>query len=240
MPTLAMTNAYIYADAFDLTGNANEVSLTADATQLDRTTFRSGGWSQYQMGAKNSALSVAGLADPATVDLYQWQHFGVTGVPVTLADVETEGIPTAMLQSIQMDYRPLEGSFNELAAFGITGASSDAYGVVRGRLAKAMGAVSAVGAIGTGLQLGAASSTQFLYATLHLFGTAGTTITVVVESSAAPTFTSPTTRMTLGPYTTVGGRWATRVAGPITDTYYRMRVSAITGTWTVAGAIAVQ
>jgi hypothetical protein len=32
----------------------------------------------------------------------------------------------------------------------------------------------------------------------------------------------------------------TRLAGPFTDAYWRLNVSAITGTFSVAGAIAVQ
>src|SRR6266545_1939645 len=50
------------------------------------------------------------------------------------------------------------------------------------QLAKAMGTVSATGALGSGCNLGAVSATQKLYATFHVFGTPGTTITVVIES----------------------------------------------------------
>jgi hypothetical protein len=42
--------------------------------------------------------------------------------------------------------------------------------------------------------------------------------------------------MTFGPITTVGGTWGTRVAGAITDTWWRLRVTAITGTFQIACA----
>jgi hypothetical protein len=38
----------------------------------------------------------------------------------------------------------------------------------------------------------------------------------------------------------VGGYWATRVAGPITDPWYRLRVTAITGTATIAAIVGIR
>jgi hypothetical protein len=93
--------------------------------------------------------------------------------------------------------------------------------------------------LGTGYQLGAVAATQYLYGALHIF-TAGTTITVVLESDDNAGFSSATTRATLGPLTTTGGTWATRVAGAITDDYYRFRVTAITGTFSVAGSAGIK
>jgi hypothetical protein len=69
---------------------------------------------------------------------------------------------------------------------------------------------------------------------------AGTTITVQVQSDDNAGMSSPTTVATIGPITVVGGTWMTPIAGPITDTYYRMNVSAITGTFSVAGAIGIR
>ncbi|HEY9416720.1 MAG TPA: hypothetical protein VIQ30_18350, partial [Pseudonocardia sp.] len=86
--------------------------------------------------------------------------------------------------------------------------------------------------------VGAVASGQFAYAALHVFS-AGTTMTVQVQSAATVGFASPTTRGTFSAATAVGGLWLTRVAGPITDTYWRLNVSAITGTFQVAGVIAI-
>ena len=241
MSTLAITNAFAYVDSHDFTGDSNQFSLTCEADPQDKTTFRSGGWREYNLGVKTSQLSLGGFyqAWADSVDEYSFNALGVTGRVTTCGTVEVEGEPAGMFQSMAHQYQIL-GQHGENAPFSLQGGCSDGVGVIRGRLAKETGTVSAPGAIGTALNLGAVSSTQYLYATIHLLGTAGTTITVVVESDDANTFASAITRMTLGPYTTVGGRWATRVAGPITDTWWRMRVTSVTGTWTVAGAIGIQ
>jgi hypothetical protein len=83
-------------------------------------------------------------------------------------------------------------------------------------------------------------ATQFLYGALHLFGSAATTITVVLESDDNVNFTSATTRITFGPLTAVGGTWGARVSGAIADDYYRFRVTAITGTWSAAAVFGIK
>ncbi len=241
MAVIALTNAELYVDSHDFTGDSNEVRLAAEAEALDRTTMRSGGWREFGMGVKTSTLTAAGFAQwgTDTTDEWTWNNLGATGKVVTIGAAETEGQPAYMLQSMPVAYQ-FGGEHGELAPFALNGACSDGVGVNRGQLAKAMGTVSATGAIGTGLNLGAVSASQYVYSTIHLFGTAGTTITVVVESDDASNFPSATTRITHGAHTTVGGRWGTRVAGSITDTWWRARVTAITGTWTVAVAIGIQ
>lgn len=240
MTTWALTNAFIYGDSHDFTGDSNEARLTCEGDQKDKTTFRSGGWREFALTTKTSTLAASGFAQfgSDTTDEQQWAALG-TGKVFTIGGQETEGQPAMMLQALQANVS-VGGAHGELSPFGLTGMCSDGIGVIRGRLLKAMGTVSATGALGTAVQIGAASASQYLYGSLHLFGTAGTTITVVLESDSDDTFASATTRITFGPLTAVGGTWGTRVAGAITDTWYRLRVTAITGTWTIAGSGGVQ
>jgi hypothetical protein len=237
----ALTNAAIYADSHDFTGDSNEVRISCEAEPLDRTNMRSGGYRELAMGVKTSTVTAAGMAQfgADTTDEWQFANLGSAGKVITITGQETEGMPTWMLQSMPLNFQ-YGGSHGELAPFAFNGACSDGIGVVRGQLAVEMAAVSGTGAIGTGLNLGAVSATQFVYSTIHLMGTAGTSITVVIESDDASNFPSATTRITHGSHTTVGGRWGTRAAGSITDTWWRARVTAISGTWTVAVAIGIQ
>jgi len=241
MTVWAFTDAGIYVDSHDFTGDSNQVQLTCEGTMLDRTNFRSGGWTESVIGAKTSTLAVAGHAsfEADGTDTWQFANLGSTGKVVTLAPRETEGDAALMLQSMPLNFQH-GGNYNELAPFSLSGVCSDGVGVVRGALLCEMKSVNSTGAIGTGVQLGAVSASQFAYSSIHLFGTAGTSITVVVESDDANTFGSATTRITHGSHTTVGGRWGTRVAGSITDTWWRARVSAISGTWVVAVAAGIQ
>src|SRR5581483_801973 len=171
------------------------------------------------------------------------ESFPALGTVDQAMTVSPTGVATSvayMGQVAKLQYATFD-QVGALMPFALDASGSNMAGLVRGQLAAAKQTVSATGALTptTGVNLGADGSTQFLYATFHVFS-AGTTITAVVESATSNAFSSPTTRMTIGPVTVAGGTWGTRVAGSISDTWYRVRVSAITGTFSVAAAIGVQ
>lgn len=237
----AILTSFIYGDGFDFSGVSNEYSVTCEATALDKTTFRSGSYNEFAGGLKTVTFDAKGFHDAAAggLDPTAFTDFSSTGKVYTVGLDETEGDPALMFQGSKAKY-DMFGTINEMAPYSLSVVGTDGVGVVRGVLAKEKADVSATGATGTALNLGAVSASQYLYATFHLFGTAGTTITAVVESDDANNFPSATTRITFGPLTAIGGTWGTRVAGSITDTWYRLRVTAITGTWSVACAIGIQ
>lgn len=243
MAPVARTNAFMYVDGYDATGDSNDLMLAASATDLDKTNFRSLGWEECFRGAKKVDFHFAGwwsASSTPQIDDESFNQLGLVDKVFTVGDVETEGQPAYMFKAAKHSYQAF-GKYNETAPFVLDSTGSEGVaGLVRGALIKAKGSVSATGALGTAQQLGAVSATQYVYATLHIFPTAGTTITVLVESDDNSGFTTPTTRATLGPLTATGGTWATRVAGAITDDYWRFKVSAITGTFSVAGAIGIQ
>lgn len=243
MGVLALTDAYLFIDGHDFTGDSNEVRLACEGQQLEKTTFASGGWREYIIGLKTSTLDAAGHWQSASADAVDPEIFPNLGTSkvVTLGDVQTEGLPAAMVKSMPVNYQPFRGSVGDIAGYSVTGSCSDGVGVIHGTLALEKTTVTTTGAKGTALNLGLIGAGQYLYSTLHLFGTAGTTITAVVESDADDAFGSATTRITFGPLTAVGGTWGTRVAGAIADDdWFRLRVTAITGTWSVACAIGIQ
>lgn len=242
MSPIALVNAFCYVDAHDFTADANALNFNGSAAELDRTTFRSGGWRTLAGGGlKTGEFTMGGHWQAGTdqVDPVAFAALGVRAQVVTFGPEETEGGPCYMWQGGNFQY-VLGGNVGDLAPFTLGGRNTEGVGVVRGQLAKAMGTVSATGVLGSVVNLGTISASQYLYATLHVFGTPGTTITVQLQSDDSGAFSSPTTRATFGPITTAGGTWATRVAGALAETHYRLNVSAITGTFTVAGAIAVQ
>lgn len=242
MASFAFTDATIHVAGYDFTGDSNQVNLKAEVEELDATTFGSGGSRERKGGLRNTSADVSGFwqsADTDAVDPQVFPSLGVVGRAVTLGPTRAEGDVAYLFRGGNFSY-DMFGAVGELTPFSLSMMSSDGIGLVRGRWAKAKGTVSATGALGSVVNLGAAASGQYVYATLHVFGTPGTTITVQLQSDNAAGFSSPTTVATIGPVTAAGGTWMTRVAGPITDTHYRFNVSAITGSFTVAGAIAVQ
>lgn len=243
MTVIALTNAFAYVAGHDFTADSNVLMLTMEAAANDRTTFRSGGWRQFNGGLKSASMEMGGFWQSATADSVDTEAFAALATVdqvYTVGPVETEASTAYMFQAGKFNYTPFGGSLGDNAGFNLSCYGTNGVGVVRGQLAKALGTVSATGALGTALNLGGVSASQYLYGTLHLMGEAATTITVVLESDDNADFSSATTRATFGPLTAVGGTWAVRVAGALVETHYRLRVTGITGTWTVAGAIGIQ
>lgn len=244
MAAIVLTGSQIYVAGHDLTGDANQAMMSAEATVRQVSTFSSGGWHEHIPGVRSASLEAAGFWSTGadSIDDVEWAATGTTGRVVTFAPPgATEGGAAYMLQTVRTDYSFL-GEHGEVAPFEFSAEGSDAGGLVRGLLALTKTAsISSTGAIGSGVQFaGGVAAGESLYATLHVFPTAGTTVTVVVESDDNGSFTTPTTRGTIGPVTAEGGTWMTPVAGAITDDYFRFNVSAVTGSFTLAGAIGVR
>jgi hypothetical protein len=243
MAPITLVNAFAYVGGHDFTADSNALSFNAEVAENDATTFRDGGWKKFGPGGlKNGSLAMGGFWQSAAsdaVDPILWNDLAVADRPMTFGPTETEGSLALMWQGAHYQYQ-LGGELGGLLPFSLEARNSNREGVVRGQLAKAMASVSATGVLGSVLNLGAVGATQYLYATLHVLGTPGTSVTVQLQSDDSAGFASPTTRATIGPLTSAGGTWMTRVAGAIADTHYRFNVSAITGTFVLAGAIGVQ
>ena len=240
MVAFALTNVFAHVAGYDFTSDANNATIATDAESLDATAFGPG-WRSFVGGLKSSAFNMAGFWQSAATQAVDPEAFAALGVSdrvLTFGESNVEGDPAYMLQALETSYA-LGGTVGEIAPFTIAAVGSNGAGTVRGKLTKSRGNVTTTGAIGTGVLLSAASATQYVYCTVHIF-TAGTTVTLQLQSDDNAGFSSPTTIATIGALTASGGTWATRVAGPLTDTYFRLNVSAITGTFNMAAAIGVQ
>lgn len=243
MAPIALLTAFMYVDDWDATGDSNQMEFSGTQPALDGTTFRSNGWEEVGgSGLKKLDFGFNGFWSAATTaaqDVQSFNQLGVGGRVFTAYTVETETAPAFIWKGGVFDYQAF-GNIGEAAPFSIQSKGTDGIGAVRGQLAAAKQTKAATGQLGSICQLGAPTATQFVYASFHVFS-AGTTITVQVQSDDSGAFSSPTTRATIGPITAVGGTYLTRVAGPfVGETHWRLNVSAITGSFNVAGAIAVQ
>lgn len=240
MATLALTDATCWVAGYDFTTDLNQITLGATVDEQDNTTFGSGGYRSRIGGLKDVSAQVAGFWQSATSPAPDPQAFpdlGVVDRVSTFAPTSTEGSVAYTAQLGKFTY-DMFGAVGDVTPFSLNMSGTNAAGLVRGQVAAAKQTKSATGVLGSVQTLGAVGSTQFLYAALHVFS-AGTTMTVQVQSAPTAGFASPTTRGTFSAATTTGGLWLTRVAGPITDTFWRLNVSAITGTFSVAGVIAI-
>lgn len=244
MGTFAAANITTWFAGYDMTADANSTTLAMGYDALDSTTFQPGTVATparvRTAGLETVQLDEAGFWQSATSGAIDPVAFAALGGPSQPVSNSHDGLETseAYLYRVRAFNYETFGQIGEMMPFRLTAQSARGSGLasvggIRGRVLKTKANVSATGATGTAQQLGAVASGQYLYAIFHEFAV-GTSITAVLESNVDNTFGSPTTRMTFGPITTVGGTWGTRVAGPITDTWYRLRVTAITGTHTIA------
>lgn len=240
MSHFSFIDATVWIGGFDFTSDTNQVGLQLSTTELDNTCFGQDHRSRIA-GLRNTAITAAGnwYSDTAAApDPHLYANLAFKDRVFTIAPDSAEGTPAYMVQGIQSSYE-LFGQLDSVTPWSLNASGSNKQGCVRGAVIKAKGNVSATGATGTGVELGAVGAAQYLYASLHVFS-AGTTITVQVQSDDNAGFTTPTTRGTFSGITTTGGNWLTRVAGSITDTHWRFNVSAVTGTFQIAGAIGIR
>jgi len=253
MAAFALLDAFSYVHGYDFTTDTNNVMLTMDAEAKDVTTFGSGGWVALTGGLKKVVYDMKGYWQSATAQAVDPESFPDLGNVDRVFTVGTSNAqPTSpaaltaperayMFKAGKFHYEPFGTTIGEVAPFALNSMGSNGVGVVAGILTKAKGTVSATGQLGSiydtlGLGIPAGIS---LYATFHVF-VAATTITVQVQSDDNTGFTTPTTVATIGPITTAGGTWMTPVPGVVADRYFRMNVSAITGTHTVAAAMGIR
>lgn len=247
MTATVLTDVTTYADGFDFTGHSSSMQLSLDVDDQDVTTFGTNGWKALVPGLKNCEVKADvywqsaddTTNDPNALDAEVFNHLGVSQIPVSIGPTRTEGDPCYIMRAGQFNYELL-GDIGDVSTSTLEMSSSDTQGLIRAKWAKIKGNVSSTGALGTGLNLGAASSTQYVYSTLHVFSP-GTTMTVKIESASDSGFTTGLADVYTFPVvTTRKGLWMARVAGPATNTYYRFNVTAITGTFSVAGTIGIQ
>jgi|SRR5688572_6874164 len=251
MAATVLTDCTIHADGFDFTGHSNSISLSAEVDDQDATTFGGNGWRQKASGLKECEAQAdvfwqsdsTGSSD--AVDEEMFTHLGHSGFPITIGPTRTEGDPVYLFKASSYSYELL-GDVGDLSTSTLEVAGSDTQGLIRGKWAKIKGNVTTTGALGSPVNLGAGGAGKFLYASFHVFS-AGTTLSLKVQSDNTVSFTTPTdvTNATIGPLTARGGRYgfvaSTRIdATSITDNWFRFNVTAVTGTFSVAGAIAIQ
>jgi hypothetical protein len=242
MAVLVLTDCVAWIDSHDFTTDLNTVNVDASVDDQETTTFGGSGYKTRIGGLRNVESALKGNWQSAAsdaVDPNAFADLGVVDRVATFAPTSTAGSVAYFYQAANLTYNVF-GGVGDLAPFDLKLTGSSYAGLVRGQVAKAKGTVSATGVLGSAVQLGAVSSSQYVYCAFHIFGTPGTTITARIESDNASNFPSAATVATFGPLTTAGGTWVTRTIGPITDDWFRLNVTAITGTFTVAAAIAVQ
>lgn len=242
-----LNDATILFGGVDVSMDTNQVNLTVDAEKLVADTFGTNGWHDNRAGLFNAAVQLDGFLNFGAGGSEEALSlgFGTSGVAALLVS------PTGDDGDIAYEMEPLElglahkATIGQLAAYTANVAKRGKHGLIRGRVLHDASASVTATANGTGRQLGAVSSTQKLYCAVHVLAAGGTspTLDVTVVSDDNSGFTSPTTRLTVPTQSAIGAKFATPVAGPFTDNWWRVHF-AIGGTgsphFTFAAFVGIQ
>lgn len=244
MATYAALGHTTYIGGYDLTSDSAELKLELSREPLIDTPFGSTA-QRRKAGLQSVSAEVSGCVDFASggVDSTLFSTLGSTLQVVTHTPTATELDVAYMYQAKNFEYQVF-GQVGEMDPYnlkieGARGNGTLSAGAVRGRMLKAKGNISGTGVTGQVFQIGAVSATQYLYAAVHCFSI-GTSFTLQIQSDNASNFPSATTQMTIGSITAVGSTWGTRAAGPITDDFWRVNVSAVTGTSSIAVVVGIK
>jgi hypothetical protein len=227
-PTV-LTDCRIYFDSVDLTGYGNKVEASAMAEDLDVTVWASGGSKQRTGGLFDADIKLNNFwqaGDLTQPDDAFWADLG-NSVPLTLVPASGAVGSLAYLNRVFEANRVITGDVGKVLS-----SATDLKGnwpLVRGQIMHPQGTARTTSGSGTGIQLGAVTASQRLYACLHVLSVSGTTpsLTVKVQSNVDNTFAAPTDRITFTAATAVSGQ-ASSLLGPVTDTWWRV-------TWTISG-----
>lgn len=230
-----LQGARIFAGGCDLTAMTNKVELGAEFEEKDVTTFGSVDannqiWKEVLAGLGSASVQASGFweaGDLSKVDDSMWTSLG-GNAPWTICPTTANAGDLAYLITAMESSYAVGGAPGDVAPYQAAAASS--WPVARGKVLD--GTLPARTATGTGTvaQLGAVPAGDYLYANLHVVSVAGTTPSITVAVQSAPTvgFAAPVTRLTFNPAIALGPGQSLRVAGPITDQYWRI-------SFTVAG-----
>jgi hypothetical protein len=235
----ALTDCTVWCAGYDMSSDLNKLMIDQTVEELDVTTFGGGGYRTRIGGLKDVEAQYEGFQTDA-VGAVGPQLFPLLGTANEVFTVSPTGVETStayMFQAGKFQVAQL-GDVGSVSPFTLSAKGTHGHGVIRGQVTKAKGNVSGTGGMGSVVNLGAVGASQYLYAAVHIFS-AGTTITMDLASDDNADFSSGTTRATIGPLTTAGGTWMTRVAGPITDSYFLFNVTACTGTFSIAASVGI-
>lgn len=227
MTTLVGIGHRVYLHQLDLSGLANHVDFGPMTVAMkDSTTFNDGGFYCQKPGLFTGGGRVQGYQDFAVDVLDDDVSIGQLGTQYAYTVVPSEsgtiaaGDPAYIARGVISDLNPLKIAIGEMGQFDLGIGYDTAFGRAKVLAAKA----AVVGdTTGTAVALTGPSSTQRLYAVLHVFAYSGfTNVVFTIQSDDAVGFPSSTTRLTFATITARTSEFASVAGGWNTETHLRV------------------
>lgn len=227
MSSFTLTDAKIWVNNYDLSGDMNAVALEEGVEAQDATTFGAGTRTR-KGGVRGVRMTAAGFLNAnGTNGSDDVLPVVVGNVPPNLNVISigpqgaAEGSPAFILPASILRYG-FGDALDAMLPFNLEASTARTQVGTPTRPSLARGTVllssqKTTTGNGTAFNLGAVAAGQKLYVAVHGLAQSGGIPTLIVQSDSASNFPSPTDQLTLvGPSADFRA-----VAGPITDTWWR-------------------
>ena len=226
----AFTHCGLFVNGLDLTGDTNMAKITAAKEVRDRTVFGHSARVRSMAGLGDTQLAAAGFHNGAAAgqdaafraNLYSDLINATLIIPAASGIAISAGDVAWFFQATQAQYETGEAHGNDLLwNLSLQGGASG-YPLCFGRALDAGQAAITADGNGTAVEIGAVAAGQYAYALMHVTEVSdGDAIDVTIESAPAGDFVGATTRFTFAQAAAPGSQFLARIAGPITDTWWR-------------------
>lgn len=231
MAAFVLNSAVILVGGYDISSFTGSIDDLGGTVQMQPAPhFASQGHNVLLKGLKSYNTAFSGMADYASASAVSnafplatvGNQVAVSVLP-NVSGTPTAGDPVHFTRALRQSSKT-SGAVGDVAAFNMVLQSDTAMvdGITLHPLASRTS--SSTGTICT---FTGPTSTQYLFAALHVGAVTGTapTLDVTIQSAALVAFGSPTTRVTFTQATgssSYTSQWATPVAGAITDGFWRV------------------
>jgi len=214
MGSIVLKGCRLLIGGADVSGKANRAELEMSTEAQEVTNFDCDGWREQLAGVSRASLNYT-----VNEDLSDWSSLdGSIGMQAPISLIPAGSLPGSavyFLEGLPLNaVRKLEAGKAMVGEYSGSGTGA----VFRGKLS-AYGRRTSGGA-GLALNMGAIPSGRSLCAVLHVLSISGGTLSAKVQSSVAGGFGSSTDRITFSSRTAPGAELL-KLAGPVTDGYYR-------------------
>jgi hypothetical protein len=228
MAEQAFNDVQILVGDYDFSGAGNSLEMTYGAEIIEATPFNLGFRNRIP-GYETLEGSMTGfLNDTAAHDEYLYDNIGIRDVPLSIApNTGSEGDLAYLTTHVLGQYN-FGGGVGEPGPFTFEfSAAGTGVRLVRGYVMDE-GAKTGTGT-STGVQVGAVAADETFYAALHVTAFNATSMDLKIERDDNSGFTSAADMLTFTTVTGTTSEWKL-VAGAQTDDWYRVNITAFTGT----------
>ncbi len=234
MPVHVFKNAVVLLSGKDIAADGNKVKLGDEVELLEKTHFNDDS-KEFEPGLEIVTFDYQGFVQFGEGLIDEVLHGDVGGSEEVLTVMPGSGAQGEVgfaTKSIALDLQR-SADHGKLLIFQIKGKGNKALV----RVVCLETGTKGTSYNGTARQLGAVSSAQKLYSSLHVTAVSGGTPSLIVKVQSAPdqAFTTPTDRIVFSAVSDTGAQWG-EAAGPITDQWYRavITIAGSTPSFTLA------